>query len=106
MITILRDWQQRCDALRARAHHNAITLEVDALIAEFERDREDGELHLVLSDSNWDDETLDHVAARCQDAGDGDAYALARLLLAMSFSQRMRLACVCDCGCTPERYRG
>lgn len=99
---------ERCDLVRIRAHRDAVTREVDELIAEFMRDRGDinGALHVCLDDSDWSDETLDRAAQVACNARDADAYALARLFLAMRFEQRMRLAAVCDCGCTPERYRG
>lgn len=101
---------ERCDLVRLRAHRDAVTREVDGLIAEFEgmpHPRDGSPLRaLVLEDSDWSDETLDHVAQRECNLRNADAYALARLLLAMPYRKRMLLAAVCDCGCTPERGRG
>lgn len=78
---------------------------IDTLIAEFYRMPDNGcggKLHIVLDDTNLDDDSIKFCIDIAEQEQDVNATALGRLLLALPMRTRVSLAHVCKCGCADE----
>lgn len=95
----------RCRTLQAEFAAGRAPLDaVDAAIDEFyamDGNESGGHLHIVLDDSNLEDDSIEWCIEQARKANDADAVALGELLRAMTLRQRLEVpACTCPCGCT------
>lgn len=77
---------------------------VDPLVAEFlalPGNEAGGLLHIVLDDSNVEEEHVEFCRDQARAANDEDAYWLAQLLLCLTEEQRWSMDFVCPC-CRPS----
>lgn len=77
---------------------------VDPLVAEFlamPGNEVGGLLHIVLDDSNVEEEHIEWCREQARAANDEDVFWLAQLLLTLTEEQRWSMAFVCPC-CRPD----